>query len=231
MIDRYTLIATPDRLAERFNAENTEPHRPQYNAGPGRLLPVILQHSPQGISYFYWGAPPAQGKNKSLAEKIINLRAESIGDKPVFQKKLRHYRCLIPADGFFVWKQIGKKTATPYRVVRTDKSLFSIAGVWEEYQQEDGEHVHTFTMITTPTGDELHRIAERMPAVLTLEMEKTWMDREADQALLLSLLQPAPLSWESYTVSPRITSTEANEASLILPAPAANQFGNLTLFD
>jgi putative SOS response-associated peptidase YedK len=57
MIDRYTLIATPDRLAERFNAENTEPHRPQYNAGPGRLLPVILQHSPQGISYFYWGAP------------------------------------------------------------------------------------------------------------------------------------------------------------------------------
>ncbi len=231
MIDRYTLTALPEQLTKRFDVENTEPHRPQYNAGPGRLLSVILQHSPQGVSYFYWGAPPAQGKNKSLAEKIINLRAESIADKPVFQKKLRHYRCLIPADSFFVWKQIGKKTSTPYRVLLPDQSLFSIAGIWEEYQQDDGEHVHTFTMITTPAGDDLRVVAERMPAVLTLEKERLWMEKEADQSQLLSLLQPAPMSWEYYTVSPRIASPEINEASLIRPAPAANQFGNLTLFD
>jgi hypothetical protein len=32
-------------------------------------------------------------------------------------------------------------------------------------------------------------------------------------------------------VSHRITSPEINEASLLLPSPASNQFGNLTLFD
>jgi hypothetical protein len=36
---------------------------------------------------------------------------------------------------------------------------------------------------------------------------------------------------DGYTVSPRINLPNANDPTLILPTPAADQFGNLTLFD
>jgi putative SOS response-associated peptidase YedK len=231
MIDRYSIAATADQLKSRFKAENTEPHQPRYNAAPGHLLPIILQHSPEGMSYFYWGAPLQQGKNRSMGEKIINLRAEQIIEKPVFQKKLRHYRCLVPADGFFAWRHIGKKTTTPYRFVFPEKSILSMAGIWEEYQENEEDHVHTFMIITTLANNHLSPIIDRMPALLDEATEKIWMNKESTTEELLEVLKPLNVPMEHFTVSHRITSPEINEASLLLPAPASNQFGNLTLFD
>ncbi len=230
MFIRYSLTATADDISQRFAVEVPKGYEPQYNAAPTHLLPVITDDSQKGLSFFYWGTTPLMANKKSLGEKIINTKAESIGEKQVARKKLKERRCLIPADGFYEWKRTGKRTSIPYRLTLQDKSIFAMAGLWEEYDDEHGEMFHTFTVITTPANKTVSVIAERMPLVLPAEIEKNWLDG-IDEQSLISLLQPYPGVLDFYSVSSRINFPERNDRLVILPAPPADQFGNLELFD
>lgn len=230
MFIRYSLTATADDIGQRFALEVPKGYEPQYNASPTHLLPVITDDSQKGLSFFYWGTTPLMANQKSLGEKIINTKAESIREKQVARKKFKERRCLIPADGFYEWKKTGKRTSIPYRFTLQDKSMFALAGLWEEYDDEHGEMFHTFSIITTPASETVAVITERMPLVLPAEMEKSWLDGTDEQSLI-ALLQPYAGALDFYSVSSRVNFPERNDRLVILPAPPADQFGNLELFD
>ncbi|MEJ0056058.1 MAG: SOS response-associated peptidase [Bacteroidota bacterium] len=230
MFIRYSLTSHANEVAKRFAVDVPEGYQPQYNAAPTHLLPVITHDSPQGISFLYWGAPPSRANKKPLGEKIINTRLELIAEKPVLRKKLREKRCIVPADGFYEWKQAGKRTNIPYRFTLKDKDQFSLAGLWEEYDDEQGEMFHTFTLITTEANSSVMPVTDRMPVILNPSLEKAWL-RSGDENELLSILRSPNPPLDFYSVSPLVNSPERNDRLVILPAPPADQFGNLTLFD
>ncbi len=232
MIERYSIPAAISQLIERFQIEDSPPYKPKYNAAPAHLLPVITHESPQGLSYFYWGTAPQWARNKTVAERIINTRAELIHEKPVLKKNLMRYRCIIPADGFYAWKKVGKKTSIPWRFVPKNKKLISFAGLWEEYDDPDGNAFHTFSVITIPADGSVDSVTDRMPVIFDAQEEKVWLDKNSTEEILLNLLKKSSaVDLEGYTVSPGINSPDVESASLILPTPATDQFGNLTLFD
>jgi putative SOS response-associated peptidase YedK len=233
MCSRYSITAASDQLSSRFQVDLPPAfYKPNYNAAPSQLLPVITSDSPQGVSLFYWGLPPERAQNKSISERIINLRIEILQEKAIYKRAMKTHRCLIPADGYYTWKQLGKKTTIPYRVMRKDKALFAFAGIWEEYESEAGENQHTFSIITVPANNMLSGISERMPAILNTDEERVWLNNQATEAELLSILKSYPEdSLEFYTVSPRVNSIQNNDSTLTRPAPAADQHGNLTLFN
>jgi putative SOS response-associated peptidase YedK len=71
-----------------------------------------------------------------------------------------------------------------------------------------------------------------MPAILTKDAERIWLNNESNEADLIGLLVPyPPEKMNYYPVSPRINNANTNVPSLIIPTPPADQFGNLTLFD
>lgn len=230
MITRYSLTTDTETLSQRFNADPTPAYEAIYNAAPTQLLPVMTQESPNGMSYFYWGAPPSWAKQKPLGEKIINMHAEHVADKPAARKKLRSHRCLIPADGFYLWKRIKKKAAVPYRFTLIDKSLFAMAGFWEEYEDENGVPHHTFSMITRPADGNTLDFSERIPMILLPETEQEWLTA-TDESKLVAMLAKNPVSLAHYSVSTIVNDPAKNDKRVIMPAPAADQFGNLTLFD
>ena len=148
------------------------------------------------------------------------------------KKKMMRFRCLVPADGFYCWKKISKKSAVPYRFFPKDKELLAMAGLWEEFEDEQEETHHTFSIITAPSNRQVQNVNERMPFLLNKEMQKTWLDQNATESGLLDLFQVKPsIELESYTVSPRIGLLNLNEPTILLPTAPADQFGNLTLFD
>lgn len=231
MIERYSLACTAAQVADHFGVDPYGFEKQRYNAAPSQLLPVITSGS-TGLSHFYWGTMPQWAKNKAISEKIINVHCEQISERATLRKSLKKYRCLVPADGFYLWKRLGKKTSIPYRLRPPDKGLFGMAGFWEEFDDETGEVFHTFTLVTCASSSDVAALGERMPAILKKEDYATWLQPEVEEAALLALLEKTSkgIPLENYTVSPRIHDAGNDEASLLLPAPPADQHGNLTLF-
>lgn len=231
MVDRYSLTLSATLLAERFSVEAPGHYKPRYNAAPTQLLPVITRGS-SGISWFYWGRPPHFAKNKNLAEKIINLSSETLLDRPVLKRMLMQTRCIIPADGFYVWKKVGKKTAIPYRVTEASQKPFSFAGLWEEFEDEDGSMVHAFTLLTVESNELIRPLNDKMPVIFDKMQEAVWLKADSSENELISIIKTFPAGKMGiYTVSSLINDPEKDHPSLILPAPASDQHGNLTLFD
>lgn len=232
MIDRYSITVSADIIRERFSVDVPEFYKAHYNAAPTQLLPVITSASPQGLSLYYWGTSPAWSRDRSLTERSINIRTEFFPEKPALRRALVKNRCVIPADGFYGWKKVGKKTIIPYRFVLKKKEPFGIAGMWEEFEDTEGNEIQTFTLVTQPANELVAGIQERMPVILNKQNEKLWLHPEAGEAALLDALTPiAATAMDHYPVSPAIKDSHADFPSMIIPTPPADQHGNLTLFD
>jgi putative SOS response-associated peptidase YedK len=70
-----------------------------------------------------------------------------------------------------------------------------------------------------------------MPVILNAAAEKIWLNGTQEAEWLDVLTQYPAEKMSVYTVSPRIHNPANDHPSLILPSPAADQHGNLTLFD
>lgn len=231
MGERYTLTVEAKALKERFNVDVPERYQPRYNAAPTQVLPVITQGS-KGISFFYWGQIPDRSKNRSIGSKLIMVDQETITQKLSSREALLKNRCIIPADGYYDWKKISKKGKVPHRLVFGTNEVISFAGMWEEFEDDEENIVHTFRIITTPANRVVSSINNRMPAILTKEDEKVWLDPDSPEDVLLEKLRPFPAEKTgSYTVSPRINDLNNEGPSLIAPMASADQFGNYSLFD
>lgn len=231
MCGRYSLNKSKIELEERFQAEMLPDFKPRYNIAPTQIVPVITSQSPKGFSFFYWGITPDFGQNKPVAQKLINARAETVNEKISFKSSFEKRRCLIPADGFFEWKKLGKKTKIPYRFTLREDELFAFAGIWEEYETVNGEVLHTFSILTTSPNEISSEIHDRMPVILNRQLEKKWLDNYTPESELLAMLQPYPSDQMlSYTVSPLVNSVQNDVPSIIRKTSPADQHGNYTLF-
>ena len=232
MIERYSITASSKKVHERFSVDVPDSYVPRFNAAPTQLLPVITSSAPQGISTFYWGTLPAWSKNKTPGEKVINVHAESLFEKPALKRALAKNRCVVPADSFYAWKKVGKKITIPYRFTASSDDLFSFAAIWEEFEDEDGHEVHTFMVITAMANEQVKQVHDRMPVILNRENEKAWLDSKSEESKLLALLTvDSGIALTLYPVSPSINAISNDVPSLIMPVPPTDQFGNLTLFD
>lgn len=232
MCGRYTIIAKAEEIEKRFNVQVPESYKPRYNAAPSQILPVITNSNPEGLSFFHWGLIPQWAKDKSISSKLINARAETITEKVSFKSALQKRRCLVLADGFYEWKRSSKKSKIPYRIFLKDSILFAFAGLWEEFEDEDQNHIHTFTIITTQANSIVSKIHDRMPVILDPQSEKKWLNQSNTMEDYINLLKPFDdHKMDSHSVTSLVNSVENDNPKLILSAPPADQFGNLTLFD
>lgn len=231
MGDRYTITADEDQLHKRFKRDLSDRYTPFYNAAPTQVLPLITQGS-KGFSYFFWGQLPERSKNKPVGAKLLYADALSLQSKPSNMNLLSSARCLIPADGFYAWKQVSKKGRIAHRFTQDDNAIFGMAGIWEEFEDDEGHIVHTFRIITTPAPASAASVTTVIPFILPLENEDKWLDNTLPVESAMEILNhPSEKRLRSYTVSPRIDDPEVNSPSLIKPFSPADQFGNYSLFD
>lgn len=232
MCGRYTIIAKAEEIEKRFNVEVPAGYVPRYNAAPSQILPVVTNERPQGISFFHWGLIPRWAKDKSISSKLINARSETLTEKASFKQALKHRRCLVLADGFYEWKKSGKKSKIPHHIFLKSRELFAFAGLWEEYEDDEQNLVHTFTIITTTANSAILDIHERMPVILEREKEQAWLTASESTASFDEFLKPYDAEKTGFnTISPLVNSVQNDDPQLIVPTPPADQFGNLSLFD
>ncbi len=230
MCGRYTIVATAREIERRFEVEVPSGYTPRFNAAPTQLLPVITNERQGGLSFFRWGLLPAWHQGKNLPP-IINARIETLDEKATFRKVLQHRRCLIPADGYYEWKRISKKSRIPYRLCLESREMFAFAGLWEVFIDENHHQVYSFAIITTAASDELSVLHARMPVILEREFEKNWISDSFEEGAFTDFLPKYSVTrLYSYSVSSMVNSVQNDDPKLIVPAPAADQYGILSLF-
>ncbi|WP_420577566.1 SOS response-associated peptidase [Ekhidna sp.] len=226
MLDRYTITLKPDELALVLGAEVPELYQPQYNAAPTKLLPTITSTESDKISFFNWGLMAQWSNNRAMSSKFFNLPMDSVINKSSYRKKLATHRCVIPMDGFYLWKQVAKKQQVPHYFFYPDKKVFSVAGLWEEGEDD----THSFIMITRPANDQIADFQDDMPAIMDAASSRRWLESDDQEELQKLLSQQSKEEFISHTVAPKIKDIDGNDASFLKPAPPADQHGNYTLF-
>jgi putative SOS response-associated peptidase YedK len=115
------------------------------------------------LDFLLWGLIPSWAKDRSIGQKMINARAETVHEKPAFRHAIRYRRCLVPASGFYEWQQ-EEKGKVPLYVRLKDGSPMPFAGLWESWKTPEGEAVETCTILTTSSNKLIEPLHDRMPA-------------------------------------------------------------------
>ncbi len=226
MLDRYTITLNADELALVLGVEVSPEYEPQYNAAPTQSLPLITNNNADKISFFSWGLMTMWSNNKTMSPKFFNLPMDSMLNKSSYKKKILTHRCIIPMDGFYLWKQVAKKQQIPHYFFYPDKKAFSIAGLWEE----NDEGIFSFIMVTKQANSQISSFQKDMPAVMDISSSRKWLKSD-DMEELSDLLNNEPKEeLLSHTVTPKVRDIESNDILFINPAPPADHHGNYMLF-
>ena len=103
-----------------------------------------------------WGLIPHWAKDIKIGYKLINARAESVFEKPMWHSAVEHYRCLVPARGFYEWKVLPDvKQKQPFYIHPKDQDLFAFAGLWSTYKDVEGYEIKSFSILTTTPNKEM----------------------------------------------------------------------------
>jgi putative SOS response-associated peptidase YedK len=229
MCGRFVSATPTDVLAETFDVEEVKTVRTadegNYNVAPTDdvIAVAMSKDGHRQLGTFHWGLVPSWAKDRSIGNRMINLRADTVKDKPSFRRTLGKRRCIIPADGFYEWKDMGKgRKKQPFFIRARSGQSLALAGLWEVWkdrEQDDAEWLKSCTIITTDPNSLLAPIHNRMPVVLPPEAWDTWLDPANDDTDALErLLVPAPDDLlELYPVSTDVNSVENDGPQLIMP--------------
>lgn len=222
MIERYTLYDIA-LLRDRYTLPQGLPKgiKGSYNISPATNQPVVLlRDGVRVVEPILWGLLPGNARNTNsiFRHKTYNVRSELIFDKVSTSSAIREQRCLIPVNGFYQWqKTVNDKQA--YYTTRTDRELFSLAGIYSSWKDVDGTITSTFSIITTESNQDLGVIADRMPVLVHRDDEATWLDPAIyDANTLYDIMRPCPDGVLKLTkVGPKVHSIKASGSSLIAP--------------
>ncbi len=223
MCGRFVSVSSPQLLVDRFGVQEStvDQREPDYNVTPRALVPVVRDRPPRKgtegpttrvLSLVRWGLVPSWADSPAIGDKLINARAETIAEKPAYQRAFRRRRCIVPADAFYEWRpvkrsSVGHPPRQPYLARRRDGEPLAFAGLWEIWRDpavDDPDApdawLRSCVIVTTRANALLEPIHDRMPVVLDENVWDRWLDPGTDDlAYLESLLAPRPTTGSTCT--------------------------------
>ena len=144
---------------------------------PTNIAPILIHTAGETVpDLFKWGFPRWDGKGV-----IINARAETALEKPMFRESLLARKCIIPTTGFYEWKtENGKKTKYLFRI--PNDGVLYLAGIF--HRTED-----SFTILTTDANPSMSLYHSRMPVILRREELGDWL-QNVRTSEFLNRMQP-----------------------------------------
>ena len=223
LVEHFDLEVRADRQLPLFEA--------RYNIAPTQdVLAVRTADGEREAAMLRWGLIPSWSKEPGGGPPMINARSETLAEKPTFRTAYRRRRCIIPADGFYEWKQAaggGKGKKQPYYIHRPDGGVFGFAGLWESWSGPSrgapsparllatspggrGEGIESCTIVTTAANRALAELHDRMPVILAPGDYALWLDSDVEEPSKLQYLL-APCGEDELVAEP--VSTHVNRVA------------------
>ena len=167
-----------------------------------RLYTLICDNTWQATR-FEWGLIPewtkSESEARSISNKTLNARGESMFDKASFKQSALTKRCLIFVDGFFEYHHKNGRSF-PHFIQHTEKDKTMIlGGLWSQWKNPlTGKEHHSAAIVTTQANELMNRIHNnpklkeaRMPLILPTTNYETWL-KSSDEREIQQLVKPYP---------------------------------------
>ncbi|MCX6177808.1 MAG: SOS response-associated peptidase [Chlorobiales bacterium] len=191
---------------------------PSYNIAPETNIVILLGDRGQYyLTTAHWGIIPHWAKDKPKV-RPINARTETLAVKPYFRHMLNRTHCIIPASGFYEWKQATQQKKQPYYIRRKDGNTMAFAGLWDSWQPQDkaSPPLISCTIITTASNGEMKSVHDRMPVILEPEHWKQWLEASSPDAEKL-LIPAKDGTLDIYPVSTKVNNPKYIQHDCIEP--------------
>jgi putative SOS response-associated peptidase YedK len=223
MCGRFTQRAKKADIRTLFDVEYLGPFiAPRYNVAPTQPALVVrldLQ-ARREVLPMRWGLVPHWAKDIAIGNKMINARSETAHEKPSVKNALRRRRCLVPVNEFYEWEKLAG-TKQPYAISMADEALFALAGLWEHWQDDQGNELETFTILTTSANELIGELHDRMPVIIDRENFPAWLDHATeDTDVARELCRPYPSELMMHRPVSRYVNNARHEGPACLEAPA-----------
>ncbi len=142
MCGRFTIVVDIAEIFAQYGFDyyqrESQQWKPNYNLAPSTELPIATKDT---ILEKAWGFTHKDNY-------VINIRSEGY-----FSQSEKFSPCLIPADGFFEWKN-----KDPYYFTLKDSKPFMFAGLYYDAG---------FAILTKEATPQIAKIHHRMPIILS----------------------------------------------------------------
>ena len=216
MCGRFAFYSPGEATAALFGASGSFEVEPRYNIAPTQHIAAIRNDEEDGreLTMLRWGLIPFWAKDKSIGNRMINARAETVAEKPAYRAAYHRRRCLVLADGFYEWhKEAAGKV--PYFISPANEQPFALAGLWESWQsKESDESIQSATLITAAANDFMASLHHRMPVILDAATADRWL--AGDDDLIDYAISHGP-ELRAWPVDRRVNNARNEGADLIQP--------------
>ena len=170
------------RLAERIDAGFSVAVSDVRPSEPAAVL--YGQDSALCAGNMRWGFPSNRSK-----QLLINARAESALQKPMFSGSIQKRRCVIPAAGFYEWDPEKNKV----RFIREGEPVIWLAGFYDLFGADQ-----RCIILTTCANESMLPVHDRMPLILSEGDIRKWIFETDSLAHFLKGGSPQLEAFRSY---------------------------------
>jgi putative SOS response-associated peptidase YedK len=197
---RFTLSSLAE-VAAVFGAAPPDGSAPRFNIAP---LQTALIRTPTAIAPARWGLlPPWRGHGGKRGPHVAHATFHDLDATPLVRNALKAGRCLVLADGFFVWQPVANGKSQPIWMHRADHRPVGFAAVSSTHR-DDGQL--SFALVAE-TG-------EASPPIV-IDDHAVWLTGKLDAAK--ALLAPREVAWRAEPVSTWVNSVGHDDARCIEP--------------
>jgi putative SOS response-associated peptidase YedK len=224
MCGRYAIATSRLPRIENALGITLPPLAPRYNVAPTQIVPIVRAAGQGGYELVEarWGLIPAWSKEPRTAYATFNARAETVATKPAFRAAYRGRRCLVPASGFYEWREEGGRRQ-PWYFSAADGQELAFAGLWEEWHGPDAPPLLSCTIIVGTANDFVAPIHDRMAVILGAQDYARWLDPAQPPGFIDTLLRPCPSrELRGWRVSRAVSNAQAEGTDLIAPVDAGD---------
>lgn len=216
----------------RVDVEAEDLPAPSYNIAPTSPVAIVLDSAKtepptRRLEVARWGLVPSWAKDVKIGARAFNARAEELEDKPMFRNALAKRRAVIPASGYYEWKQVGDQKI-PHYIHPADESPMFFAGLyewWKDASKPDDDParwVLSFTILTRDSIGRLGSIHDRMPLFIDPDHADAWLDPDTDNVrdVLDAAIDAAPAiadELDNHVVSKAVGNVRNDSPELIEP--------------
>ena len=230
MCGRY--VSPEEAEIERFwhvGRHGKQPFGRRFNVAPTSVVPILRVDRSTGeieLVNARWGLIPTWWKEPKPPRTTHNARSEEAPAKPMWKDPLTKSRCLIPAVGWYEWKQVERTDPATGEIVKTKQphffhlpgdQLFAFAGVmamWKPANENNWQA--SCAILTRDAVGPAAEIHDRMPVVLAKDAEEAWLDPKiTDPArAVAAALENGVAGIEHHPVSKRVNVAANDDESL-----------------